>query len=619
MFNTKGKIGSLVAISCVALATLIGMGWLALSQQVACLDDIVDNHFLVLLDEQITPLLKEEILPFLNDDLVRTQEMQGSILLLLDADRDAYQVLIAEMEARALAKTGNPDPAVYKRFVAEHNDNLNQILERVDLSRAGIFSDEAKARLEESLAKYDAWKQITQQIVVGAAPNSGVAPEELERRSREALVAFEAFRAPLDGAKEQLQLDIAAALKAIDTKKQLINDSEQKASESRESVVATAGLVRENSARSVSSFLVIGGFAIALTMVLGVLIARSIITPLNQTIRMLDGIAASGGDLTQRLKMNRRDEFGRRADSFNRFVEKIQNVVSRIASDSEVLVASSAELTVTSSSLAKGAEETTQRSSSVAAAAEEMSVSISQIQRTTHEMNGSFGMVSTAVEEMTRSIAEIATNTERSSEIAQSASTTVGSSHEKMQLLSQAAEEIGRVTEVIQDIAEQTNLLALNATIEASRAGDAGRGFAVVASEVKALARQTAEATDDIRNRIAGIQSSASLAVETISDVNKVVNEVNDISMTIAAAVEEQRCVAQSISEQLQNVSAGVQAVTHCLDQSTEASAEVSRNIAQVDQVANRTSADANQTGTVGSRMTALAAQLNETLSEFSY
>ena len=619
MFNTKGKIGSLVAISCVALATLIGMGWLALSQQVACLDDIVDNHFLVLLDEQITPLLKEEILPFLNDDLVRTQEMQGSILLLLDADRDAYQVLIAEMEARALAKTGNPDPAVYKRFVAEHNDNLNQILERVDLSRAGIFSDEAKARLEESLAKYDAWKQITQQIVVGAAPNSGVAPEELERRSREALVAFEAFRAPLDGAKEQLQLDIAAALKAIDTKKQLINDSEQKASESRESVVATAGLVRENSARSVSSFLVIGGFAIALTMVLGVLIARSIITPLNQTIRMLDGIAASGGDLTQRLKMNRRDEFGRLADSFNRFVEKIQNVVSRIASDSEVLVASSAELNVTSSSLAKGAEETTQRSSSVAAAAEEMSVSISQIQRTTHEMNGSFGMVSTAVEEMTRSIAEIATNTERSSEIAQSASTTVGSSHEKMQLLSQAAEEIGRVTEVIQDIAEQTNLLALNATIEASRAGDAGRGFAVVASEVKALARQTAEATDDIRNRIAGIQSSASLAVETISDVNKVVNEVNDISMTIAAAVEEQRCVAQSISEQLQNVSAGVQAVTHCLDQSTEASAEVSRNIAQVDQVANRTSADANQTGTVGSRMTALAAQLNETLSEFSY
>ena len=619
MFNTKGKIGSLVAISCVALATLIGMGWLALSQQVAYLDDIVDNHFLVLLDEQITPLLKEEILPFLNDDLVRTQEMQGSILLLLDADRDAYQVLIAEMEARALAKTGNPDPAVYKRFVAEHNDNLSQILERVDLSRNGIFSEEAKARLEESLAKYDAWKQITQQIVVGAAPGSGVAPEELERRSREALVAFEAFRAPLDGAKEQLQLDIAAALKAIDTKKQLINESEQKASESRESVVATADLVRENSARSVSSFLVIGGFAIALTMVLGVLIARSIITPLNQTIRMLDGIAASGGDLTQRLKMNRRDEFGRLANSFNRFVEKIQNVVSRIASDSEVLVASSAELNVTSSSLAKGAEETTQRSSSVAAAAEEMSVSISQIQRTTHEMNGSFGMVSTAVEEMTRSIAEIATNTERSSEIAQSASTTVGSSHEKMQLLSQAAEEIGRVTEVIQDIAEQTNLLALNATIEASRAGDAGRGFAVVASEVKALARQTAEATDDIRNRIAGIQSSASLAVETISDVNKVVNEVNDISMTIAAAVEEQRCVAQSISEQLQNVSAGVQAVTHCLDQSTEASAEVSRNIAQVDQVANRTSVDANQTGTVGSRMTALAAQVNETLSEFSY
>jgi len=617
--NTKGKIGGLVAISCLALVLLIGIGWSALSQQVRSLDDIVENHFLVLIDEKITPLLKTEILPFLNEELVETQQMQGSIVLMLDADRDAYQVLIAEMEARNMARSNEYDEKQYQQFVTDHEENLSQIDRRVAGARDGIFSDEAMAHLDESLARLDAWKAITRKIVALSAPGETFSSEEMERLTAESLVAFEAFRAPLDGAKEQLQLDIAAALQAIDKKKQLINESEQKASESRESVVATSHRVRETASASVNSFLIIGGLAIALTMVLGVLIARSILIPLNQTIRMLDGIAASGGDLTQRLIMNRRDEFGRLANSFNRFVEKIQGVVSRIASDSEILVSSSAELNETSGSLSKGAEETSLRSSSVAAAAEEMSVSISNIQRTTHDMNHSFSMVSTAVDEMSRSISEIANNTEQSSTIANSAQITVGSSHEKMQLLSQAAEEIGRVTEVIQDIAEQTNLLALNATIEASRAGEAGRGFAVVATEVKALARQTAEATDDIRSRIAGIQSSASLAVETISDVDTVVKQVHNISTTIAAAVEEQRCVAESISEQLTSVAGGVQSVSHSLDQSTEASAEVSRNIAQVEDVARRTSGDAAKTGSVGTRMTSLASKLNETLSEFSY
>ncbi|PQO45389.1 methyl-accepting chemotaxis protein [Blastopirellula marina] len=617
--STKGKIRGLVAIGCLSLVLLIGIGWATLSQQVAGITEIVDDNFLVLIDEQITPLLEEEILPFLNEDLVKTQKMQGSILLMLDADRDAHQVLIAELEARALAMTGATTKEKYDQLVAAHEDNLSQIEERVNNSRDGIFSDEAMAQLEESLSRFESWKDTTRKIVAMSAPNNNFEVAELEELANESLVGFEAFRAPLDGSKEQLQLDIATALEKINRKKEMINRSERKATESRESVVAVADLIRNNASSSVTSFLVIGGIAIGLTVVFGTIISRSIISPLNQTIRMLDGIAASGGDLTQRLVMNRRDEFGRLAASFNRFVEKIQSVVSHIAEDSQILVQSSRDLSETSGSLSKGAEETSLRSSSVAAAAEEMSVSIGCIQQTTREMNDSFGMVSNAVDEMSRSISEIATNTEQSSSIANAASVTVGSSHEKMELLSQAAAEIGRVTEVIQDIAEQTNLLALNATIEASRAGEAGRGFAVVATEVKALARQTAEATDDIRSRIAGIQSSANTAVETISDVDNVVKQVSEISMTIAAAVEEQRAVAQSISDQLQNVSRGVQSVSQSLDQSSEASSEVSHSISLVDKVASQTATDASKTGSIGNRMTSLADQLNATLSEFSY
>lgn len=619
MLTTKGKISGLVAIGCLSLVLLISIGWYTLSEQVSSLNEIVDDNFLVLIDQQITPLLQDEILPFLNDDLVRTQQMQGSIVLMLDADRDAYQVLVAEMEARSLALTGTTTKELYDKIVESHEQNLAQVKERCDISKNGIFSEEAMAHLNDSLSRFESWKATTRKIVELSAPGNDIDPMQLNKLSKDALAEFESFREPLDGAKEHLQLDIETALAEIARKKELINESEQKATASREAVVATADEVRRNASSSVSSFLIIGGIAITLTVVFGTILSRSIIAPLNQTIRMLDGIAASGGDLTQRLVMNRRDEFGRLAKSFNHFVEKIQGVVSRIAQDSEVLVQSSSELDDTSSSLTKGAEEASLRSSSVAAAAEEMSVSITNIQQTTHDMNNSFDMVSHAVDEMSRSISEIANNTEQSSTIANAASTTVSASHEKMELLSQAAAEIGRVTEVIQDIAEQTNLLALNATIEASRAGEAGRGFAVVATEVKALARQTAEATDDIRSRIAGIQTSASTAVETISDVDNVVKQVHQISMTIAAAVEEQRTVAQSISEQLQNVSHGVKSVSHSLDQSSEASSEVSRSIAQVDDVASRTLSDAGRTGSIGNRMSTLAAQLNETLSEFSY
>ena len=126
-------------------------------------------------------------------------------------------------------------------------------------------------------------------------------------------------------------------------------------------------------------------------------------------------------------------------------------------------------------------------------------------------------------------------------------------SNDRVGGLGQAADEIGKVIEVIQDIAEQTNLLALNATIEAARAGEAGKGFAVVASEVKDLAKQTATATDDIRKRIEGIQSIDRRRGRAPSARSPaVIGNVNDVARTIAAAVEEQSITTREIS---QNVS----------------------------------------------------------------
>ncbi len=150
-----------------------------------------------------------------------------------------------------------------------------------------------------------------------------------------------------------------------------------------------------------------------------------------------------------------------------------------------------------------------------------------------------------------------------------------------VQGLAEAAEKIGAVVELITGIAEQTNLLALNATIEAARAGDAGKGFAVVASEVKSLANQTAKATDEIGQQIAGMQGVAGEAVEAIGDIGTTITEVNEIAAAIASAVEEQGTATQDIARNVQEAARGTQ--------------EVSGNITGVSTGAEETGKAANQ------------------------
>jgi methyl-accepting chemotaxis protein len=117
--------------------------------------------------------------------------------------------------------------------------------------------------------------------------------------------------------------------------------------------------------------------------------------------------------------------------------------------------------------------------------------------------------------------------------------------------LGQSSIEIGKVIKVITAIAGQTNLLALNATIEAARAGDAGRGFAVVANEVKELAKQTANATEDISQRIEAIQTDTKAAVQAITQITDIINQINDFQSTIASAIEEQTATTNEISRNI--------------------------------------------------------------------
>jgi methyl-accepting chemotaxis protein len=235
----------------------------------------------------------------------------------------------------------------------------------------------------------------------------------------------------------------------------------------------------------------------------------------------------------QAQSIQRRDERLRLASGFQ---DAVGSIVDKVSSEAT-------ELEAAASTLTRTAEATLELSGVVSGASGEASSNIQS--------------VAAATGEMTSSVEEIGRQVVHSRKIAQSAVEHARTTDARITALSQAAGRIGEVVQLITGIAEQTNLLALNATIEAARAGDAGRGFAVVAQEVKALAAQTAKATDEIGKQILGMQSATQESVDAIKEIGAVILQISDVSGVIAAAVEEQGAATREIARNVQMASDG--------------------------------------------------------------
>jgi len=184
----------------------------------------------------------------------------------------------------------------------------------------------------------------------------------------------------------------------------------------------------------------------------------------------------------------------------------------------------------------------------------------------------------------------------RAAATADSANATVGK-------LGESSEEIGKVVRMITSIAEQTNLLALNATIEAARAGEAGKGFAVVANEVKELAQASARATEDVSSRVQTIQSDVQAAVEAISEITAVIQQINDIQVVISSAVEEQAATTSEMVRNVAEVSMG--------------SSEIAANVTGIATASNETTGSAAQTAVAADELSRIAAELNQAVNTF--
>jgi len=274
----------------------------------------------------------------------------------------------------------------------------------------------------------------------------------------------------------------------------------------------------------------------------------------------------------------------REAEAKAAAAENLKELLSTITENSRGLSTSSDELTEISQQMAGAAEETATQANVVSAASEQVSKNVE--------------VVATSAEELMASIREISKSSNEAARVAKEAVGVAEQTNHRIGKLGESSVEIGNVIKVITSIAQQTNLLALNATIEAARAGEAGKGFAVVANEVKALAKQTAQATEEIGQKIGAIQADTKDAVTAIGEITEIINQVNDISNTIASAVEEQNVTTTEIGRNVQEAAKG--------------SSEIANNIAGVATAAKATADGAQKVQQSSQSVNSMASKLGE-------
>jgi methyl-accepting chemotaxis protein len=358
--------------------------------------------------------------------------------------------------------------------------------------------------------------------------------------------------------------------------------------------------------------------SVVLGSILGLAMTRSIVNPLHATVEHLGDLAK--GIFTREFPQDmqqRGDEFGAMSQGLQSMTISLRKTFGEIAHGIDVLSSSSTELSATSGHMSDGSKQASDRAHAVAAASEEMSANATSVAAGMEQTTTNLGHVTTSTEQMTSTINEIAGNSERARRITGEATRQAGQITEQMNQLGFAAQEIGKVTETITEISSQTNLLALNATIEAARAGAAGKGFAVVANEIKELAQQTARATEDIKKRIAGVQTSASSGIAEIGKISHVIHEVSEIVSSIAAAIEEQATVTKDIAQSISHASEGVEDANSRVSETSQASREIAKEIAGVDSAARAMADGSEQVRTSAIELSTLAEQLKCVVAQF--
>ena len=435
----------------------------------------------------------------------------------------------------------------------------------------------------------------------------------------------------------KLVADFDNTAKALTTRmKQLQEGQIEKTKESISGIIVSATTVR-------TVMILLNVLAILFSVLIALYITRNITTSVGRLLKGFKGI--EDGDLSERLEAQGEDEMGELARGFNRFAEGLEAVIRQVAENMEDLRSASTHMADVATQMASSAEEMTSQSDTVAGAteemsaningmaiaAEEMSANVQSVSSSAEQMSQNMNSVASSIEEMSMTLNDVAGHAREGSDIAGKAMEVSNSALDTVNVLGKAAKDIGEVTALIKRVAEQTNLLALNATIEAASAGDAGKGFAVVANEIKELANQSAQAAEDIATRIAGVQTNTQDAVKAIAEIWDIINNINESSMVITKAVEQQKITANEISSNVHQASAGTNNIASSIAEVAKGASdmarsaaeaakgvtEVSSNIQGVSKAAGDSNAGAQQVDLSAGELAKMAGRLQEMVGRF--
>jgi methyl-accepting chemotaxis protein len=407
----------------------------------------------------------------------------------------------------------------------------------------------------------------------------------------------------------RVYLSISAALRAKSIE----------ASRFQQERVADVEKANKETSSTIWAALIGGGlFAIAAAIFAGIFLTRGIAAPLAAAVAHLERIAQ--GDLSKDAPPEfqaRGDEIGNLARAKQAVIVSLRKMIQEISSGIQVLSSSSTELMASSTQMTSGSRSASDKAHTVSAAAEQMTSNIASVAAGMEQTTTNLAHVASATGEMTSTIGEIAQNSEKARRITDEATRQAARITEQIDQLGLAAREIGKVTETITEISSQTNLLALNATIEAARAGSAGKGFAVVATEIKALAQQTAAATEDIKGRIAGVQSATAGGIAEIGKISQIIQEVSAIVASIAAAIEEQSTSTKDIARNIAEASAGVKDSNVRVAETSQVSREIAKDIVTIDRAAAEMASGSDHVRVSTGELSSVAESLRVTVAHF--